>query len=90
MRLLSKFVLTLVLIVVISLTTLIGLLHTRYNEHIFNFILAQVSPYQIFAKKLITIFVLLTKYALNMLKLRSMSKYSFMLTAFNYGYQNKV
>ncbi|PSU87073.1 AsmA family protein [Photobacterium kishitanii] len=52
MRLLSKFVLTLVLIVVISLTTLIGLLHTRYNEHIFNFILAQVSPYQIFAKKI--------------------------------------
>lgn len=52
MRLLSKLVLTLVLIVVVSLTTLIGLLHTRYNESLLNFILAQVSPYQVFAKKI--------------------------------------
>lgn len=52
MRLLSKLVLTLMLVVVVSLTTLIGLLHTRYNESLLNFALAQISPYQILAKKI--------------------------------------
>lgn len=52
MRLLRKSVLILVLIVVVSLTTLIGLLHSRYNQPLINFILAQVSPYQVFAKNI--------------------------------------
>ncbi|MCD9495828.1 AsmA family protein [Photobacterium carnosum] len=52
MRFFSKSLLILALIVVISLATLIGLLHTRYNEPVINFILAQVSPYQVFAKKI--------------------------------------
>ncbi|OBU24763.1 AsmA family protein [Photobacterium aquimaris] len=52
MRRLSKSVLILVLIVVVCLTTLIGLLHSRYNQPLVNFILAQVSPYQVVAKKI--------------------------------------
>ncbi|SKA46936.1 AsmA family protein [Photobacterium toruni] len=52
MRFFSKFVLVFMLIIVVSLTTLIGLLHTRYNEPLLNLVLAQISPYQVFAKKI--------------------------------------
>ena len=52
MRLLSKVVLIFILIVVVSLTTLIGLLHTRYNQPLLNFALTHLSPYQVFAKKI--------------------------------------
>ena len=74
MRFFSKSLLILALIVVISLATLIGLLHTRYNEPVINFILAQVSPYQVFAKKLITIFEHLIKSNSNMLKSHNTNK----------------
>ncbi len=52
MRLLSKLALIVVLIVVVSLTSIIGLLQTRYNAPLFNFILTQISPYHVFAKKI--------------------------------------
>ncbi|MEC6798658.1 AsmA family protein [Photobacterium sp. S4TG1] len=52
MRLLSKVVLIFTFIVVVSVATIIGLLHTRYNEPLLNFALAQLSPYQVFAKKI--------------------------------------
>ena len=52
MRLFSKVVLIFMLIVVVSLTTIIGLLHTRYNQPLLNFVLTQISPYQVFAKKI--------------------------------------
>lgn len=52
MRLLSKLVLTIIFIIIVSLALLIGLSHTRYNATLVNFALAQVSPYQVFAKKI--------------------------------------
>lgn len=52
MRLLSKLMLIFVLIIVVTLTTIIGILHTRYNQPLVNLILAQVSPYQVSAKKI--------------------------------------